>query len=91
MQTSATIDIGMRCALSFPLPGHDGRVHVIGRVVRTIPPDMSPEVHELRVPGMGVEFELFGGSTDRRAIEAYLHRNEARTVRPEVGPLSTGP
>jgi hypothetical protein len=40
---------------------------------------------------MGVEFELFGGSTDRRAIEAYLHRNENNTLRPEVGPLSTGP
>jgi diguanylate cyclase (GGDEF)-like protein len=91
VQTSAPIDIGMRCALSFPLPGHDGRVHVIGRVVRTIPPDISPDVHELRVPGMGVEFELFGGSTDRRAIEAYLHRTEARTLRPEVGPLSIGP
>jgi diguanylate cyclase (GGDEF)-like protein len=91
VQTSAPIDIGMRCALSFPLPGHDGRVHVIGRVVRTIPPDVSLETHELRVPGMGVEFELFGGSTDRRAIEAYLHRNESSTSRPEVGPLSTGP
>jgi diguanylate cyclase (GGDEF)-like protein len=91
VQTSAPIDIGMRCALSFPLPGHDGNVHVIGRVVRTVPPDMSPEPHELRVPGMGVEFELFGGRTDRRAIEAYLHRNESRTLRPEVGPLSTSP
>jgi len=91
VQTSAPIDIGMRCALSFPLPGHDGRVHVIGRIVRTIPPDVSLESHEPRVPGMGVEFELFGGSTDRRAIEAYLHRNEAATLRPEVGPLSTGP
>jgi diguanylate cyclase (GGDEF)-like protein len=89
VQTSAPIDIGMRCAFSFPLPGHDGRVHVIGRVVRTIPPEVSVEVHESRVPGMGVEFELFGGSTDRRAIEAYLHRNEATTLRPEVGPLST--
>jgi diguanylate cyclase (GGDEF)-like protein len=91
VQTSAPIDIGMRCALSFPIPGHDGRVHVIGRVVRTIPPDLSPDTHESRIPGMGVEFELFGGSTDRRAIEAYLHRNESRTLRPEIGPLSTSP
>lgn len=91
VQTAAPIDIGMRCAFSFPLPGHDGKVHVIGRVVRTIPPEISLEVQESRVPGMGVEFELFGGSTDRRAIEAYLHRNEATTLRPETGPLSTSP
>ena len=45
----------------------------------------------MRVPGMGVEFELFGGQSDRRAIEAYLHDNESRSMRPEVGPLSFGP
>jgi len=37
---------------------------------------------------MGVEFERFGGAADRRAIEAFLHGNEAATRRPEVGPLS---
>ncbi len=87
VQTAAPIDIGMRCALAFPLPGHDGRVHVIGRVVRTVPPLTAPDA-ELRVPGMGVEFERFGGSTDRRAIEAFLHHNEYRTVRPENGLFS---
>ena len=86
VHTIAPIDIGMRCALSFPLPGHDERVHVIGRVVRAVP--LEPPAAASRVPGMGVEFERFGGAADRRAIEAFLHRNEASTRRPEVGPLS---
>lgn len=88
VQTAAPIEIGMRCALSFPLPGLDGRVHVIGRIVRTVPPDVSPESAPVRVPGMGVEFERFGGTTDRHAIDAFLHRHEESTLRPERGPLS---
>jgi diguanylate cyclase (GGDEF)-like protein len=88
VQTSAPIEIGMRCALAFPLPGREGKVHVIGRVVRTVPPDTAIEIQELRVPGMGVEFERFGGSTDRRAIESFLHENESSTLRPENGILS---
>jgi diguanylate cyclase (GGDEF)-like protein len=88
VQTSVPIDIGMRCALAFPLPGRDSKVHVIGRVVRSVPPEMSPGSRETRVPGMGVEFERFGGSTDRHAIEAYLHRHEATSLRPETGTLS---
>jgi diguanylate cyclase (GGDEF)-like protein len=88
VQTSAPIEIGMRCALTFPLPGHDGRVHVIGRVVRTVPPETSEENRDLRIPGMGVEFERFGGTTDRRAIESFLHDNEGNTLRPENGILS---
>lgn len=79
--TPAPIDVGMRCALSFPLPTAEGNVHVIGRVVRTVPlhPGAAAEV---RAPGMGVEFERFGAE-DRHAIEAYLHTNEGRTLRPE--------
>lgn len=83
VQTAAPVDIGMRCALAFPLPGLDGKVHVIGRVVRTVPPESEDTVGVNRVPGMGVEFERFGGHSDRRAIEAYLHRNEGATLRPE--------
>jgi diguanylate cyclase (GGDEF)-like protein/PAS domain S-box-containing protein len=86
VQTSAPIEIGMRCALTFPLPGSDGNVHVIGRVVRTVPP--QHESLEPRIPGMGVEFERFGGTQDRRAIEIFLHEHESMTLRPEVGPLS---
>lgn len=86
VQTSAPVDVGMRCALTFPLPGHHGKVHVIGRVVRTVPPDHSDD--DLRIPGMGVEFERFGGSNDRRTIDCFLHANEAQTLRPETGPLS---
>jgi len=71
VSTEAPIDIGMRCALSFPLPTSQGNVHVIGRVVRTVPRG-----------GMGVEFERFGPQ-DRHAIEAYLYENESRTLRPE--------
>jgi len=71
VSTAAPIDIGMRCALSFPLPTLEGNVHVIGRVVRTVP-----------LGGMGVEFEKFGPE-DRHAIEAYLFENESRTLRPE--------
>jgi uncharacterized protein (TIGR02266 family) len=83
VHTVAPIDIGMRCALSFPLPGRDERVHVIGRVVRAVPPEeASPAT---RVPGMGVEFERFGDATDRRAIEAFLHRGEPSADHSEVG------
>jgi len=87
VQTAVPIDIGMRCALAFPLPGREGKVHVIGRVVRTVPPEFSTS-ETLRVPGMGVEFERFSGRTDRRAIDSWVHRHEAETVRPETHPLS---
>jgi len=88
VQTAAPIEIGMRCALTFPLPGRDGRVHVIGRVVRKVPPQITDDRESMRVPGMGVEFERFGGPNDRHSIEAFLHRHESETLRPEVGPLS---
>lgn len=86
VQTRTPIDIGMRCALAFPLPGHDGNVHVIGRVVRTVPPKFVPQ-GELRVPGMGIEFERLGPS-DRTVLERFLHVHEASTLRPENGTLS---
>lgn len=79
--TPAPIDVGMRCALSFPLPTAEGNVHVIGRVVRTVPLDGGVAA-AVRSPGMGVEFEKFGPQ-DRRAIEAYLYKNEGSTLRPE--------
>jgi Tfp pilus assembly protein PilZ len=88
VQTAVPMEIGMRCALAFPLPGHEGKVHVIGRVVRSVPPEIAREDAVVRIPGMGVEFERFGGSIDRRSIEAFLHRHESRTLRPEVPPLS---
>jgi len=89
VQTSVPIDIGMRCAFAFPLPGHEGNVHVIGRVVRSVPPDISEGSNlQLRIPGMGVEFERFGGPQDRRAIEAFIHGREGTTLRPERGRLS---
>ncbi len=78
--TSTPIDVGMRCALSFPLPTAQGNVHVIGRVVRTVPRHTAAP--EIRSAGMGVEFERFGAE-DRHAIEAYLYENESRTLRPE--------
>ncbi len=81
VSTPAPIDVGMRCALSFPLPTAQGNVHVIGRVVRTVPL-AAPAPTAVRAPGMGVEFERFGPE-DRHAIEAYLYENEARTLRPE--------
>jgi uncharacterized protein (TIGR02266 family) len=79
--TPTPIDVGMRCALSFPLPRAEGNVHVIGRVVRTVPL-AGGAYGEVRSPGMGVEFEKFGPE-DRHAIEAYLYENESRTLRPE--------
>jgi uncharacterized protein (TIGR02266 family) len=78
--TPAPIDVGMRCALSFPLPTAQGNVHVIGRVVRTVARHSAAP--EARSAGMGVEFERFGAE-DRHAIEAYLYENESRTLRPE--------
>jgi len=84
VQTSVPVDIGMRCAFSFPLPGQDGKVHVIGRVVRAVPPDVSPTTSaEVRIPGMGVEFERFGGPEDQRAIDAFLHASDLATPRGE--------
>jgi diguanylate cyclase (GGDEF)-like protein len=88
VQTSAGIDVGMRCALAFPLPGLDGRVHVVGRVVRTVFPEVAEDNHDVRIPGLGLEFERFGGSSDRRAIDAFLHDREALSERPETGRLS---
>ena len=85
VQTGSPIDMGMRCALTFPLPGQDTKIHVIGRVVRTVRTDQTrPET----LPGMGIEFERFGGDDDRRAIDAYLHDNEGQSRRPETGILS---
>jgi uncharacterized protein (TIGR02266 family) len=86
IQTPSPMDIGMRCALAFPLPGRDGKVHVIGRVVRSVPTDRH-ETRRARMPGMGVEFERFGPE-DRRAIERFLHAKESSTLRPENGTLS---
>ena len=89
VQTSAPIDIGMRCALNFPLPGHQGNVHVIGKVVRAVPPEMSPDyTSKIPIPGMGLEFEQFGGPEDQLAIDTFLHEWEATTQRPESGPLT---
>jgi uncharacterized protein (TIGR02266 family) len=82
VQTAAPIDIGMRCALAFALPGREDKVHVIGRVVRTVPPEFT-DAHVSRVPGMGVEFERFDRRTDRRAIESWVHLHESETLRPE--------
>lgn len=70
VHTAAPIDIGMRCALTFPLPGHDERVRVIGRVVRAVPAEEAARA--TRAPGMGVEFESFEGASDRSAIETFL-------------------
>ena len=88
VQTAAPMEIGMRCALAFPLPGHSSKVHVIGHVVRIVPVDVPADSTTIRIPGMGIEFERFGGNSDRRAIEAFLHTNESSTLRPEIGPLS---
>ncbi|HUC44297.1 MAG TPA: diguanylate cyclase [Candidatus Sulfotelmatobacter sp.] len=76
--TSSVIDVGMRCALSFPLPTAQGKVHVIGRVVRTVAAG-DPRAEETRGPGVGVEFEKFGPE-DRRAIDAFLFHSEAAAL-----------
>ena len=86
VQTRVPIDIGMRCALAFPLPGGDGNVHAIGRVVRTVPAEPIP-TGESRFPGMGIEFERLG-SPDRRALESFVHQQESTTRRPENSVLS---
>ncbi len=86
VETPTPIEIGMRCALSFPLPAAQGNVHVIGRVVRAVPLDPAPGAPP-RAPGMGIEFERFGPE-DRHAIDRFLHANESATLRPERGDLS---
>ena len=48
----------------------------------------AEEAREVRVPGMGLEFEHFGGSCDRRAIDAYVHGHESSTLRPEGSAFS---
>lgn len=90
VQTAAPMEIGMRCALAFPLPGCSSKVHVVGHVVRTVPTEELLDAEPVRIPGMGIEFERFGGNSDRRAIEAFLHKNESLTLRPETGPLTLG-
>jgi diguanylate cyclase (GGDEF)-like protein len=82
--TGSPVEVGMRCALSFPLPSAEGRVHVIGKVVRTVPGAEAAVGGPRPVPGMGFEFERFGPE-DRRAIEAFLYENEGTTTRPEDG------
>lgn len=83
VQTAAPIDVGMRCAFTFPLPGRDGKVRVIGRIVRTVDSDLAAADRSI-VAGMGVEFERFSGGADRRAIESWIHRNEHTSSRPEI-------
>ena len=82
VHTAVPVDMGMRCALAFPLPDHRGKVHVVGRIVRTVPETEGTRV-DGQVPGMGIEFESFGRG-DRWAIESFLHANESR-LRPEHG------
>lgn len=90
VSTPAPIEIGMRCAISFPLPSADGNVHVIGRVVRSVPLQDAALGRDLQVPGMGIEFERFG-AVDRRAIESFLFENESHSTRPEHGRFSVSP
>lgn len=82
VQTDTPVGVGMRCALSFPLPELEGRVHVIGRVVRTV-----PSAADGRVEGLGIEFERFSPE-DRGAIESFLHCREGTTLRPETDRFS---
>ena len=72
---------------SFPLPAGSGHVHVIGRVVRTVPSPHAAVADDVVYPGMGIEFEQFG-SEDRHAIESFLFANERLTARPETGDFS---
>jgi len=88
VQTTAALRNGMRCALAFALPGHEGRLHVIGRVVRTVPAPVAQSTQVPSIPGVGVEFERFGDASDRCALDSYVHRREATTLRPERDRLS---
>lgn len=81
VQTAAPVERGMRCALRFEVPGATDRVHVLGKVVRSIAADPCGE--SIQVPGMAIEFEKFGGASDRRSMERYLHAHAATTWRPE--------
>ena len=83
VQTPSPLEAGMRCALAFPLPGWDGNVHVVGRVVRSIPPRSVDEFRAGPPAGMAIEFERFGPE-DRTAIDCFLHGNEALVVREEM-------
>jgi uncharacterized protein (TIGR02266 family) len=78
VHTAVPVDTGMRCALAFPLPDQRGKIHVVGKVVRTVPEADAPRP-DGQVPGMGIEFERFGRE-DRRAIEAFLHASQTSTL-----------
>jgi diguanylate cyclase (GGDEF)-like protein len=82
VQTPTPLGPGMRCALAFPLPGSQTSVHVIGRVVRAIPPRPLGGPIDGPPAGMAIEFEKFG-SEDRTAIEGFLHENERLLYRAE--------
>ncbi len=86
VKTPTPVDVGMRCALAFPLPGTEGNVHVVGRVVRMVPSEYAAS-SEHRAPGMGIEFERLGPA-DRRALNTFFHRHDAPTLRPEDGTFS---
>lgn len=75
VQTPAPLRAGMRCALSFPLPGWEGNVHVIGRVVRAVPPRPIESAAGGPLSGMAIEFERFSPG-DQVAVENFLHANE---------------
>jgi diguanylate cyclase (GGDEF)-like protein len=85
VHTPVPLDPGLVCALTFPLPGWEGNVHVLGRVVRTV--SAGGPGADGRDPGMGIEFEGFGAE-ERRAIDSYLFQHAEKTRRPETGLLS---
>ncbi|MGH9392258.1 MAG: diguanylate cyclase domain-containing protein, partial [Vicinamibacteria bacterium] len=85
VQTSDPIEIGMRCAMVFPVPTSDAKVHIIGRIVRTVP--LQDATADARIPGMGIEFEKIG-SRDRRSIDTFLYEQESAGMRPGCGLLN---
>jgi len=86
VHTAVPVDTGMRCALAFPLPHQRGKVHVVGRVVRTVPEAAAPRP-DGQVPGMGIEFERYGRE-DRRAIESFLHASQTSPLTDPVAAVS---
>ena len=67
LDTSEELRLGMRCGLSFRIPGEDDSVHLVGRVARVI-----GDEYETGRSGVGIEFERFG-EDDRDRIERFLH------------------
>jgi uncharacterized protein (TIGR02266 family) len=69
VDTHDALPSGMRVGLTFRLPGQDGPVRVIGRVIRHDDDMLATR----GTHGLGIEFERYSDE-DRWRLESFLHQ-----------------